>query len=424
MTASITNGLAIPTTNGFLTPSSSLNGTNLTGTLTNSTTGNAATASGGWPPYPTTNGVAFTNGTYLGMTVGNATTAGTATNLAVPTGSNAFWTAPWGSPTNSGSMYSPLDSDATAFARIGTNYMTSLAWICHFPGTVNNFGTNTITLAGNVSIYNYGALMLVDCSFTGDEQEMFVVGMITNGALLPANFTIYGGSLSNLANARIFSLCNVATGITNFITLKNLVLSDNTDGFFGVTTNNFIDLEGCYFYSAAGDCLQFNGGANGLIRNCYSSCGQVSGLDIGGGVWEIDNSQFIVPANEQGCPNAISIFNVSTHVGKYNTIISFNGVTAVNNDTPSGVLYIGPASSYGTNFVTFSSMPCPAANMSINPTAVVTWPDWIGSGGGLININTTYTTNTLYTISGSSVAALTALGIIVVTNNVVTTRTP
>jgi hypothetical protein len=86
-------------------------------------------------------------------------------------------------------------------------------------------------------------------------------------------------------------------------------------------------------------------------------------------------------------------------------------------------LYLGA----GTNLVAQGLvyiLPSVTARNSVTVINTNTSGYFIGNGGGLTNFNTAYTTNTIYTISGSSVAALTALGIVVVTNNVVTTRTP
>jgi len=63
-----------------------------------------------------------------------------------------------------------------------------------------------------------------------------------------------------------------------------------------------------------------------------------------------------------------------------------------------------------------------AMNAVLTPT-MTSWEFLSGNGSGLTNINSTYTTNTTYTIAPSGLTAALAL-FAVQTNQVITTKTP
>jgi len=161
--------------------------------------------------------------------------------------------------------------------------------------------------------------------------------------------------------------------------------------------------------SSPGGMFTLSGGQGGT--NSYGGPGAIGG----------DGSSAVFQGGNGGIAT-VSASGTGGNGGNIYVTGGAGGAGTVVNGTP-GNLYLGA----GTNLVAQGLvyiLPSVTARNSVTVINTNTSGYFIGNGGGLTNFNTAYTTNTIYTISGSSVAALTALGIVVVTNNVVTTRTP
>ena len=316
------------------------------------------------------------------------------TNL--PSGANVYWVAPWGNMTNSGSRSAPLDSDQTAINLVGIN---STSCVCHFPGTFNVL--SNLQISGSITFYNYGATMI---SISSIPTEVFTIGIVTNNTLYPGQLSILGGTLTQSLSSSIpfwktinNSASSVPMGTNNSILIQDCSVFSRADAFvMGMGAGGFfIDLEKSTFTSPEDSLLVNGNGISGLIKSCRCVAGQNACLKLGGGntMWELDDSEFIVPAANLGCPFAITMVSgVHNNAGNSSVIIKN---CRVNNNAVLGSDISSPVSSqYGTNTIVFYGLPCPLANMTIGTGTIVSNLDsagqffgtFTGNGAGLTNL--------------------------------------